>query len=645
MRLSCPKCKKSWEQALTPGVKTQTRCPHCEATFVTLMKPKAQDRVLQAPANPHASLNPQAQASLPPVKTTGPTFVQNPPRYQPSAPSTEFQKQYLALLKLALHNSLIKSTQISELLSKQNQIQTNRDLFENLVNKGFLNPAEFDALRVLLENTAIQELVLILSLQEKRGPIVLSNKSSTPAKTQAPKNNMQTLADEEDYSENQTLLDEDYKQSESQTLTDDREEDTPAPRSKRSESATLIDEDDVSFPRVATHQNTFKVTLDKIKKKSAKNLMPEVPVSLPESQMTRKIDPPTLPPPAMVDNEMVTMVESSDELEVQKPTPKELDKQETLFQQEVAEETYVEELKAPSATGKELLNLLKQRDKVRLFHDYEIEREIARSPKAILFYVTHFADPFCLKVLFYEDETLKRERFRTLQNTLSNLKKIQHANIVEVTDVGEFQGVPYLLMPRNTATSLDKQKNILPKTLFEWIQIAVQTLRSVHQKGIIHGNLKARNILISNNQRVYLTDFALFGGLLADFSSLEKLQPSAVSALPPEYLEAKGERTLAPTLDIYAIGVLLYETLAGRSPFPGDQVAKITYQKINKEPPSLTETTRLDPQYNLFIFNCMATKPENRYPDLEALYQDLEKVLKGKPIKPLNKKGLFGFRS
>lgn len=636
MKLTCPKCKHLWEEELTPGEKVRVHCPHCKASFVTMTKSKA-----------------------------SPAFVQSPPRSRPQVIPPEVTQSYVGLVKLAHHNQLISFQAVQQLLKRQPEAATFRDIFEIFVNGEYLNPAEFDAFRVLLESPKIQELLLIINLQEKKGPVILGKTPiSAPPKS---KDLMHTLADEDEEDLGTAIRE--RMASGSITLQDDDDDDFELPQeitskiagrvpkraSTRSLQNTLVDEDgesrqtvpDEDFPEVPTsHFN-----LNDLKKNTE---ILEVKVNLPDTdENTRKFVAPSKNKKAKKQDDMITMVESTDfdqlregaaSLETHHASGRDVEKQDTFVQMSSEEDfmTEVDMVVAPKETGKELLALVKKRNAVRVFHHYEIEREIARNENAIVFFVEQFTDPYCLKVFFYDDEDFKEKRLKEVTQKLKIIQNLRHANIVDIIDIGTFNEVPYLLTARNTSNTLDRIGEFEPPKLLQWIQIVAQTLLAAHKKGVVHGNLKPRNILLAANERVYLTDFCLFGGMRGDYKHIENINPFALAYVPPELLQGKPVEEIAPTVDIYALGVILYEMFSGETPFKGDNVVKITYNKMNKQPKSLTELIRLDPNYNQLIENCMHADPVHRYAELEQFLQDLDKVLHGKNIKPVKKGGLFG---
>ncbi|HET7375901.1 MAG TPA: serine/threonine-protein kinase, partial [Anaerolineae bacterium] len=155
--------------------------------------------------------------------------------------------------------------------------------------------------------------------------------------------------------------------------------------------------------------------------------------------------------------------------------------------------------------------------------------------------------------------------------------KLNHPNIVSIYDAGEQDESPYIVMELVEGHSLRDHK---PKTLAETIEIAKQicaALDHAHTHGIIHRDLKPENIIITITQTAKLMDFGLARTTDGPHLTEEGLIVGTFSYLAPELIE--GQAASAQSY-LYALGVMLYEFVAGRPPFIGDNLTAVISQHL-----------------------------------------------------------------
>src|SRR5579859_771651 len=150
-----------------------------------------------------------------------------------------------------------------------------------------------------------------------------------------------------------------------------------------------------------------------------------------------------------------------------------------------------------------------------------------------------------------------------------------------------------------------------------------ETLQYVHDQGVIHRDLKPENILISTEGQVKLADFGIALRLASRRLTFNHLS-NAVGT--PDYMapeQVRGERGDQRT-DVYALGVVLYELLTGRVPYPADDVLEAMTRKVQTEPP-LVRRTRPDvpPQLEAVVYRALRRRPGQRYATMAELGHDL----------------------
>ncbi|NBQ93024.1 MAG: serine/threonine protein kinase [Micrococcales bacterium] len=200
------------------------------------------------------------------------------------------------------------------------------------------------------------------------------------------------------------------------------------------------------------------------------------------------------------------------------------------------------------------------------------------------------------------------ERFRT---EAKHAAMINHDGIANVYDYGEDDGSAYLVMelvPGESLSSILEREKTLPEQ--QVISIMLQTalaLDSAHREGLVHRDIKPGNLLITPDGEVKITDFGI--ARVANQASLTQTGQvmGTVQYLAPE--QATGKPASASG-DIYSLGIVAYEALAGRRPFKGETQMAIAMAQINETAPPLSEG--IDPRLVKLVMDCMAKKPDQR---------------------------------
>lgn len=212
---------------------------------------------------------------------------------------------------------------------------------------------------------------------------------------------------------------------------------------------------------------------------------------------------------------------------------------------------------------------------------------------------------------------------------------LNHPNICVIHEVGEDEARPYIAMEFVEGETLRDRIRRGPLKTHEALEIAVQTasgLGEAHRKGIIHRDVKSANIMVTEKGQAKVMDFGL--AKLQGGSSLTRSQTTigTVAYMSPE--QARGQ-DLDPRTDVWSLGVVLYEMLAGKLPFRGDHDQTVIYAILHHEPEAL-EKARPDMPSGLeqIVGQALAKKPADRYRSMEELGTDLEAVAEGlRPLK------------
>ena len=200
------------------------------------------------------------------------------------------------------------------------------------------------------------------------------------------------------------------------------------------------------------------------------------------------------------------------------------------------------------------------------------------------------------------------ERFRA---EARHAALVNHEGIANVFDYGEEDGSANLVMelvPGEALSAILERERVLPTDrVLDIVAQTANALQAAHAAGLVHRDIKPGNLLITPDGRVKITDFGI--ARIADQVPLTATGQvmGTVQYLSPE--QASGHPA-SPTTDIYSLGIVAYEALAGRRPFTGESQVAIAMAQINETPPELPATVA-EPVRNL-IYSCLAKNPADR---------------------------------
>ena len=222
------------------------------------------------------------------------------------------------------------------------------------------------------------------------------------------------------------------------------------------------------------------------------------------------------------------------------------------------------------------------------------------------------------------------EKFvRRFQREALSASSLSHPNIVEMYDVGEDDGQYYIVMEYvdgKTLKQVLKQRGHL--SVSEVVDIMLQVtdgMAHAHDAYIIHRDIKPQNIMIEDNGLVKITDF----GIAMALNSTQLTQTNSVMGtvhyLPPEQASGKGSTIKS---DIYSMGIMMYELLAGFVPYKGDSAVEIALKHLKEPLPSVRKTYPEIPQsIENVIIKATAKNPKNRYKDAREMHEDIKTAM------------------
>ncbi len=259
---------------------------------------------------------------------------------------------------------------------------------------------------------------------------------------------------------------------------------------------------------------------------------------------------------------------------------------------------------------------------------YAIERELGRGGMATVYLARDLKHDrwIALKVLAPELGALVgRERFLREIQTAAQL---QHPHILPVFDSGETAGLLWYTMPYVEGESLRdllRRQGKLP--VAEAVRLGqdiASALQAAHDKGVIHRDVKPENVLLSHGQAL-VADFGI--ARTAPAAGAHQLTQTGLSLGTPAYMspeQASGEQDLDGRADIYALGCLLYELLAGRPPYTGPTAGALVAKHIVEPVPALRRTRPEVPaSLAAVVAKAMAKDPADRFATAEGFRQAL----------------------
>ncbi|BCW99166.1 MAG: hypothetical protein KatS3mg024_1993 [Armatimonadota bacterium] len=257
---------------------------------------------------------------------------------------------------------------------------------------------------------------------------------------------------------------------------------------------------------------------------------------------------------------------------------------------------------------------------------YQIVRELGRGAMGIVY---EARDPqlgraVAVKVLSLAQNAPPAERRQALERFLREGKaagSLLHPNIVQVFDMGEDQGRPYLVMELCEGTTLRDVLSFehhLPEQRVRRIaEQLLSALELAHARGIVHRDIKPDNIVLSRDDSLKLMDFGI-ARLMHDSTLTQTGQALGSPAyMSPEQVLGKPVDARS---DLFSVGVVLYECLTGRKPFDGPTITAVTHKIAFEDPPPMAGVS---PFWQSFVLRALAKDPAARFQSASQMISHL----------------------
>jgi tetratricopeptide (TPR) repeat protein len=269
---------------------------------------------------------------------------------------------------------------------------------------------------------------------------------------------------------------------------------------------------------------------------------------------------------------------------------------------------------------------------------YEILGELGRGGMGVVYKARHIALDrlVALKMVLSGEFAGEQERARFRTEALA-VARLQHPNVVQVFEVGEHQGHPYLALQYVEGGSLaDRLRSgpQPPREAAELVERLARAVQAAHDKGVIHRDLKPANVLLAADGTPRIADFGLAKRLDAQSTAT---QTGAIVGTPaymaPEQAGGKSS-AVGLAVDVWALGAVLYECLTGRPPFLGSTPTDILLRVLSDEPAPPRQLNPAVPRdLETIALKCLRKEPAKRYATAGDLADDLRRFLRDEPIR------------
>lgn len=206
---------------------------------------------------------------------------------------------------------------------------------------------------------------------------------------------------------------------------------------------------------------------------------------------------------------------------------------------------------------------------------------------------------------------------RRFESEATSMARINHPAVASIHDFGRDQGIHYLVMEfvdgESLAQRLAREGRIAPEETMRLIEQAAIGLQAVHDEGLVHRDIKPANLLVRRNGSVVITDFGI-----ARHEAASRLTVSGAILGTPTYLspeQVRGEPAGAHS-DVYSLGLVAYECLAGEKPFVGDSPYAVALQRLQDGPRTIK--VNLPVPVQAAVERALAIEPRDRWPSAAA---------------------------
>ncbi len=269
---------------------------------------------------------------------------------------------------------------------------------------------------------------------------------------------------------------------------------------------------------------------------------------------------------------------------------------------------------------------------------YEVLEEIATGGMGIVFKARQegLNRIVALKILKDRVEA-NDEQVQRFQREARAASRMNHQNIVSIIEVGNADGLHYLVMDYLEGIPLDEiiedDGRIEPKRGMRLMEQITDAIAYAHSCNVVHRDLKPSNVIVDPDDQPHITDF----GLAKRLDSKSKLTETGALVGTPYYMAPEqileGSQGVKKSWDVYALGVLLYEMLTGQLPFKGETTMEVYHQILNEDPRPPRQLVRsIPPAVERICMKALMRDEAARYRSVAELHGDVVAYLEGRQV-------------
>lgn len=268
---------------------------------------------------------------------------------------------------------------------------------------------------------------------------------------------------------------------------------------------------------------------------------------------------------------------------------------------------------------------------------YTVQRLLGHGGMGVVYAAEHqrLGRTVAIKMLLAGGHATPTEVARLLREA-STVARLRHPHVVQVYDVGEFEGRPYFTMELMEGGHLGRLLGGTPLPHRDAAKLLVTlagAVQAAHDAGIVHRDLKPANILFDLSGTPKVTDFGI-ARIVGEASNLTQTGTpiGTPSYMAPEQALGKSH-AIGPAVDIYSLGAILYEVLTGRPPFRAETALETERQVVSEDP---VPPARLNPKVprdlETICLKCLHKDADRRYSSAAALADDIGRFQRGEPV-------------